>query len=603
MYFRHDKRRLGQDSLIEDMKAVLNHHRVGLFEAPTGLGKTDSALSQAILFAKEQNKKVFFVTPKNLQHKLVVDIVNDINKKFNFNLKVMDFIGKSNLCIDPFLFSVGPEFYDLCEKKIKKGQCDAYDNVISKSVIKKKQLEHKTSKFLNENKHSLHAEEFREKCIDFNLCPYEFSLHIGKEADIFVVDVNHIFIPTIRSGLFAKLGIELEDCIFIFDEAHNLASRIRTILSDSLSIKQIEACQKEWEKCPKDELYDITEFLETLHYKFSKLKEGFISHDYFVEIFMNADVLETLSSCSGFILEQEKKKSNLAKVGEFIVSWLNCPNVKTKFKREETVFIKGLDPSFLTKDVFENASGCILMSATFSPLQMYADVLGIKNSFLGQYKSPFPKENKLVMCVDTVTTKFEERKESIPEISNIIANTVNKVSGNIAVFFPSYDILNSVFVKTSEKIAKKIFVQEQKQTPQQTKRMLDNFKKNKSGFGSVLFAVVGGSFSEGVDYPGDELIGVIMVGLPFPEPDFEINALIEFYNKNGLNGWDYAYLFPTISRVVQACGRAIRSETDKAFFLLLDKRYLWSKYTSLLPTDYNLQRYNEKKFTDFLSNL
>ena len=146
------------------------------------------------------------------------------------------------------------------------------------------------------------------------------------------------------------------------------------------------------------------------------------------------------------------------------------------------------------------------MSATFSPMQMYADILGIKNHYIRQYESPFPKENKLVQYVDNVTTKYEERKESLPNIAKIVQDTINKVSGNIAVFFPSYEIMESVYLRVKEKTIKRIYLQEKNMTANETKKLIDNFKKNKVGFGSVLFAVVGGSFSEGVDYPGDDLI-------------------------------------------------------------------------------------------------
>jgi len=599
MYFRHSKMRQGQDALINDITVCLENQQIGLFEAPTGLGKTDASLSSVLDFAQKNKKKVFFITPKNTQHKIVIEAIREINEKHNTSFRIVDLVAKNNLCIDPFLYGLGPEFYELCEKKIQKQLCAPYLNATGKGPLKTTII----TKFLADYKEVLHSNEFREKCQKYDLCPYVASILVAKQADIVVCDINYIFVSRIRQNLFNTMGIELDDCVFIFDEAHNLPGRLRTILSDSLSVKQINYARKEYEKCPKENAYDLTDFLETLEYLFEKQKDGFIVEDYFDKYFSEPEILDALISSGHFIIEKDKKKPYLFKVASFIVSWLNDKKVKTRFKRQDTISIKGLDPSFLSNIIFQDCFGAILMSATFSPMQMYADILGIKNAYIRQYESPFPKENKLVQYVDSVTTKYEERKESLPNIAKIVQETINKVSGNIAVFFPSYDIMESVYLRVKEKTIKKIYLQEKNMTANETKKLIDNFKKNKVGFGSVLFAVVGGSFSEGVDYPGDDLIGIVMVGFPFPEPDFEMNALIKFYDDQNKSGWNYAYLYPTVSKVVQACGRGIRSETDKAFILLLDSRFGWTKYKSLFPIDYNIQKYDQKKFQEFILKL
>jgi len=597
MYFRHENMRQGQDALIKDMSFCLENKQIGLFEAPTGLGKTDASLAAALDYAIKYNKKVFFVTPKNSQHKIVIEAVKGINEKKSTEFKVVDLVAKSNLCIDPFLFGLGSEFYELCEKKIKKMACRPYLNAIGKGRLKNKII----NDFVTAAKPAMHSSELREECQNYDLCPYVTSLVLAKKARVIVCDVNHIFVNSIRTSLFNFLGISLNDCIFIFDEAHNLPGRLRNILSDSLSLKQINYARKEYEKCPKD--YDLTEFLESLEYMLDKQKNGFVDDNYFDKLFSDERIVDALLNAGDFILENEKKKPNILRIASFITSWLTDKKVKARYKKNDTIYLKGLDPAFLSSYIFNESFGCFLMSATFSPMQMYVDVLGINNPYLRQYPSPFPKENKIVQYVENVTTKYQERKENIPKIAKIVKDTINKVSGNIAVFFPSYDILQSIYLRVSENTIKKIYAQEKHMGVLETKRLVDNFKKNKTGFGSVLFAVVGGSFSEGVDYPGDDLIGIIMVGFPFPEPDYEMNSLIRFYDNLGKSGWNYAYLYPTVSKVVQACGRGIRSETDKAFILLLDKRFGWSKYKSLFPVDYNISKFDQKKFSEFINKL
>jgi len=313
MYFRHEKARPGQDNLIKDMKFALENNLTGLFEAPTGLGKTDAVLASALDFCQQNKKKLFFVTPKNSQHKIVIDAIKEINEKFNSHFKVVDLVAKGNLCIDPFLYGLGSEFYELCEKKVKKQACLPYLNATGKSVSKNNLM----TKFLQNTKCVLHNHELRECCIEYEICPYVASIVLAKTADVVVCDVNYIFVQKIRNSLFHQLDIGLEDCVFIFDEAHNLPGRLRTILSDSLSQKQIGYAQKEWEKCPKKDLYDITDFLESLDYLFVKQKDGFVSDDYFDKLFAESEVFDTLLTAGDFILENEKKKPNLFKNRKF----------------------------------------------------------------------------------------------------------------------------------------------------------------------------------------------------------------------------------------------------------------------------------------------
>ena len=349
MYFRHNIMRQGQDALIKDISFSLENKLIGLFEAPTGLGKTDAALSGVLEFAKENKKKIFFITPKNTQHKIVIEAVRDINKKYDADFKIVDLVAKNNLCIDPFLYGLGPEFYELCEKKIHKQMCLPYLNAIGKGPLKNIVI----TKFLAEYKQVLHSNEFREECQKHDICPYVASILVAKNADIVVCDVNYIFVSKIRQNLFNAMGIELEDCVFIFDEAHNLPSRLRTILSESLSVKQINYARKEFERCPKENLYDITDFLETLEYLFEKQKEGLVDENYFDKFFKETEIIDSLITAGNFIIENDKKKPYLFKIASFMVSWLNDKKVKTRYKKQDIISIKGLDPSFLSNIVFD----------------------------------------------------------------------------------------------------------------------------------------------------------------------------------------------------------------------------------------------------------
>ncbi len=608
MLFRHKSVRPGQNELIEDMKRVVDSGIMGFFEAPTGLGKTDASLAATLEFALNNKKKIFFVTPKTSQHKIVVDAIKGINKTHETKLRVLDLVAKPHLCTDPFLYGMGSEFYDLCDKKIEKKGCIGYLNTIGYNKEQKLNALKNIDKFSYSELVYTH-DELRDECLNEPiLCPYELSMRLVKDVNVIIVDVNHIFVPSIRQKLFAKMQIESEDCIFIFDEAHNLPNRIRAILSTTINKKIIELAIKELQRVDEKKLNPgIKEFMDEFQELYLKFETGFLDFISFDELFSryNFDsIMSSLAKAAEFTIENYETKSHLSKVFEFFMRWYEGRDSKARYlDAKKSINIKALDPSILSKDIINEAHSCLFMSATLSPSEMYESLLGVnKEVFRKRYISPFSKENKLVMYSQNVTTKYDERAENMDKITNIISEVVNSVSGNIAVFFPSYKLMDEIYTSMQDRTQKKIFIQKQNTTHLQNKRIIEQFKKSKSGFGGILFAVIGGSFAEGVDYPGDDLIGIIVVGLPFPEPDYEIKALIEYYNKLYNSGWDYAYVFPTISKIVQAAGRAIRTETDRAFILLLDKRYIWSKYKNLFPVDYEFKYYDIENLHKFMKN-
>lgn len=606
MLFRHNSIRPGQKELIEDMLQVVEAGRVGFFEAPTGLGKTDASLAATLSYALAHKKKIFFITPKISQHKIVLDAIKGINKLHGTEIRTVDLVSKPNLCTDPFLYASGSGFYELCEKKVGRKGCIGYLNTVGYTKDQKANAQTNVD-FLCKTTIALTHDELRELCLkDPIMCPYEVSTQLAKDATVIVADVNHVCVPAIRQKIFAKMQIDFSDCIFIFDESHNLPGRLRASLSSTMNRKNIELAIKELQKVDQKEInVSVIDFLEELNNHYANLKDGFLDYTIFDELFAkyNFDsMMNSLTKAAYFTVEHYETKPNTAKIHDFFMSWYEGRDSKARYlDNVQSIHAKSLDPAVLSKELINESHSCIFMSATLSPFYMYESLLGIeKESFKKRYNSPFPDSNKYAAYVSDLTTKYEERKENIPKIVDLIADTVNSVQGNIAVFFPSYKLLEDVYVRIQDKTIKTIVVQQKEQSHMLAKKAIEKFKKMKNTFGGVLFAVVGGSFAEGVDFPGDDLIGIIVVGLPFPEPDYEIKALIEYYDKLYKAGWDYAYVFPTISKIIQAAGRAIRSETDRAFILFLDKRYSWNKYKELFPPDYGLKEYKKNKLLEFM---
>jgi DNA excision repair protein ERCC-2 len=232
------------------------------------------------------------------------------------------------------------------------------------------------------------------------------------------------------------------------------------------------------------------------------------------------------------------------------------------------------------------------MSGTLTPQSMYVDLLGLEeeNTTTRAFKSPFPDENRLSLIVDTVTTKYSERDESMyQKYAWYLDKSFEAVPGNCAAFFPSYSMMNRVRDLLLEKTDQQLYVEQQRMNKEEKQTLVNKFASRKEQGDGALLGVAAGSLGEGVDYPGEVMKAAFVVGLPLQKPDLETKSLINFYDHKFGKGWDYGYSYPAMHRAVQAAGRCIRSKTDKGALVFMDKRYDWSNYRKVLPPDYKLK--------------
>jgi DNA excision repair protein ERCC-2 len=227
------------------------------------------------------------------------------------------------------------------------------------------------------------------------------------------------------------------------------------------------------------------------------------------------------------------------------------------------------------------------MSGTLSPTEMYKDLLGFPSDTKAtSYSNPFPQKNRLALIIPEVTTRFSLRTpKQYKKIAKICSEISNTVPGNTVVFFPSYKVRDEVHKFLYGSCNKKILKETQELSKQEKTRLLEDFKANHKK-GSVLLAVIGGNFNEGIDLPGDFLKAVVVVGLPLQQPDLETNQLIKYYDKKFMKGWDYGYVLPAFVKALQSAGRCIRSETDRGLIAFLDERYSWPNYYKCFPADW-----------------
>jgi len=597
VYFPYEIVRDEQKKLISDIAQAINENKVLFAHAPTGLGKTVSALAPAIAYALEQKKKIFFITPKISQHEIVLETINLMNEKFGLAIKAVDLVGRRSMCIDPMLSTIGYSsgFYEACLKKKKSKQCQFFTNTKG-YTIKQKNLARKRKAPLLKEFNKSH-EEIKEMCYVHELCPYEITLELTRGADVIIGDYFHLFNDEIREGIIAQAGFGLGDVIAIIDEAHNLGTRLVDMLSCSIDIRELEKSEKEAKNTGSFDaefaIKDITKEIERLGGVLSLQRSSAVIPVEELDMLkkIGRDASEKISlAATKFIKKYDAQGAFLLKV-EYFINRLIREKEHTlhvvERKNSLGVSINPLDAAEISENILHKLSSAVLMSGTLLPLQMHADILGARKPMLKEYLSPFPKENRLNLFVDKTTTKYSDRSnEQYKEIASEINAVVSKVPGNTIVFFPSFELLEKIspYLTTGRKMLK----QEREMKNDDKHKLIHDFKLLGSSFGGVLLAVSGGSIAEGVDFPGEHLSCAIIVGIPFAKVSIYTDAMIRFFEQKfgSGKGFEYAYTAPAISKAVQAAGRVIRTETDKGVCVFLDKRFSEEKYRKFFPKDF-----------------
>ena len=596
--FPHDKIRDIQDTVVSDVYEAIKNKQNIIIHAPTGIGKTASVLAPALSFAMNRDLVVFFLTSRQTQHKIAVDTLKQIKKKYGDNFGVADIIGKKWMCLQELEALNSGDFIDYCKKLRDEGQCEFYLNTRKKSMSPTIVAEQN----LNELKviGPLHVEEVIENCKKPKLCPYEMTSLLAKDAKVIIADYNTIFNSSIRDSLFSRINKKLEQCIIIADEGHNLPSRARELLTAKLSTFIIDRAIKE---ASKYEFYNILSILKNIKDVFNELgfDLNFNKEEKLVRIYElidkinengNYDEYVNELNNTGDLIKEKQKQSFVGSIGKFLEAWLNEDNgfarvlSKDFINNNLTLNYRCLDPSLITKDVIERSYATIIMSGTLTPTFMYKDILGFNNNTIEKvYGNPFPKNNRLCLIVPETTTKFTRRNdEEYARIAEVCNKIIGKIPGNAALFFPSYDLRDKVYKNLYNICTKKFIIEKQNLSKEEKEKILEEFKQHKDE-GAVLLAVSTGNFGEGIDLPGDFLKGVIIVGLPLEKPDLETKELIDYYEEKYGKGFDYGYIFPAITKCLQNAGRCIRTETDRGVIVFLDERFAWENYLRCLPVD------------------
>jgi len=599
LYFPYKEVRVYQDLLIQNVNASIESRKNLLAHAPTGLGKTSAALAPAVYHALNNDLNVFFLTSRHTQHKLVIDTLREIRDTNNIKIPVADLVGKQSTCPLPISKELGrSDFLDYCRDMRRDSKCPYYKNT------RKAELTDKAEQVLKDlvANSPMHNQDLCAACADNKLCPYEMALELGKKSKVVVCDYFHLFSEHVRNTFMARMNKELDESILIIDEGHNLPDRVRSLMTHTLSTFTIKASIKELETFASDSEAELVRYLlrvfEGLISRYEK--EGLITKDDLV------GELESLSGQSfddvigllltaGTSIREEKKKSFTLAIAHFLESWLTDEPDRVRVIRRGTGKRGGefislschcLNPAQYTEPVFTESYSSVIMSGTLTPTTMYSEVLGLNGSGVIELRSPFPQENRLTLVVPETTTRYTRRgDDEYQRIASKLEGIISNASVSTAVFFPSYSILNSVREKLNL-WGRNVVVERRGLTKEEKDSLLASFKNVK---GSILLGVVSGSFGEGVDLPGSELECIIIVGIPLSVPDLFTKSLINYYDERFGKGWDYGYVFPALTKVIQNAGRCIRQSTDKGLIVLLDERYVWKNYLKCIPPEWQLK--------------
>lgn len=588
--FPHPTIRASQDELINDIRYALQDRKHLIADAPTGLGKTIAALFPAIEYAKNNDKTVFFLTSRHSQHKMAVETLQSIG-----GISAVDIVGKKWLCSHDVQDMDSSMFSNFCYAMLKDNMCKYYKNFRKKGNITS-EAENMILK-LGKNPH--HSEDAK-KLASSRFCTFEVLMEMAKSSDVVVGDYYHIFSAN-GEKFFKRMSKALDNSVIIVDEAHNLPARIRKNLSSKISTRTIDLAKKENQKfglgVGKYINYVEDAIGSVARQKLLTKNESFIEKHELVsaiEKFCSLKELVVLFTAAGEkVFENDRSKSFIDKLASFLASWAGddygyariiCRE-KILDKDHVSVYYNCMDPSFVSKSVISESYSTILMSGTLSPMQMYRDLLGMEEArtIMKTYASPFPKENRLNIIAKGITTRYKERNpETYARIARTVALCTTNIRNNVAVFFPSYEIMKKIRAILDGKLEKQMFMELQGMTKEERKVLQDEFALNHRK-GAVLFGVLAGSFSEGIDLPGDRLNGVVVVGLPLEKPTMMVKALIDYYQQRFGKGREYGYVYPAMIKVMQAAGRCIRTENDVGVCVFGDERFSWGSYKSIFP--------------------
>lgn len=540
-------------------------------QAPTGVGKTISALFPAIKSLNSKNNtKIYYLTAKSSTKTIAFDTIKLMTDK-GLKLRTTVITAKDKVCLmdetkcDPEYCPYARGYYDKL-------------NTILKSSIKNV---------------CLYDRDYIENISSiYEICPFEFSLDLAYMSDVVICDYNYYFDPRValqRDDVFKN-----NNDILLIDEAHNLEDRTRSMYSPELIKEEYYDAYKIMKQINKK----ISSSLSNINKKFIEIKKR--SDEPFIFEEEPSDLINALRKFAVLAEEyiNDKKNENVPdelvdiyfkstffiKISEIADDSFCYYAESTKTKTMVKLFL--IDPSSVLKEILKKAWSTVFFSATLTPLKYFRYILGgLEEDHILKIKSPFEENNLKLIITEDLSMKYAVRDQNIEASCRYINKAVTEKAGNYMVFFPSYSFMKKTYEAYKQLFdTSNIIFQEQGINEEEQISITDRFKKET---GVVLFTVVGGIFSEGIDLPLEKLIGAVIIGTGIPQISFERNIIKNFFDNKFNSGYDFAYKYPGFNKILQSAGRVIRTENDRGVVLLIDSRLCEMTYLKLFPEHWN----------------
>ncbi len=586
LLFPYGEMRSGQDLIVAAVGTAVANREHLLLQATTGIGKTVAALFPALKYALAHDKRLFILTAKTTQQDMATAVLRLLNQEQAF--RSVRLRAKAKMCANDQV---------LCHEEYCRFAKDYGVKLTSSGLLPR----------LWENYPSLEPDDIFAAAQATQVCPFEVSLELAGRAQVVVCDYNYAFDPYVALPEFGP-DQDLADTILVIDEVHNLVDRGRGYYSPELSAAAAYQAAEGMRHAGEPIHFRI----ETLCLRLARLIEETVANaleegppgDRAVEAPLSEDQFWRLRPAldAAFVdyLEYQRETRNFRPDDPFVALYFDvlrflnglavsdaafshCVEVR---RGEARLKILCKDPSRFLGAVLERTHATVGLSATLSPPEFYTGLLGFqagRTAFV-EIPNPFPPENRRVVIDPSVATTFKQRPANYDRIAQRLGAFAEAIPGNCLALFPSYQFLSEVTGRLRLN-GKRVLVQKQADSDKEREMILQALRS--AIFGDILLvAVAGGVFAEGVDYPGDVLKAVAVVSPCLPGLSLDQQLLKDYYQERFERGFEYSFVVPGMTRVVQAAGRLIRSPEDTGVIALFDQRFLHAPYRQYLPADW-----------------
>ena len=574
--------REGQKILAQSVYRTILRKKKLFIQAPTGVGKTISTVFPAVKAVGEGlGEKIFYLTAKTITRTVAWQAFELLREQC-LRMKVLILTAKEKICFCEE-HNCNP---DACP--YAKGHYDRVNDAVYELITSSDEM---------------NREILEEQARKWKVCPHEMSLDVSVWVDAVICDYNYVFDPNAHLRRFFGEGNKGE-YLFLIDEAHNLVERGRTMYSAELYKEDFLKLKKQVkQKAPK-----LTKRLEECNKQMLALKRecqdyqvlNSVSHVYIKLVSLMTEMERYLEECR----EEELRKEVL----ELYFAVRMFINIHDRLDENYMIYSEFdeagrfkvrlfcVNPAKCLQEFLDKGNSAVFFSATLLPIRYYKTLLSTSKEDYAIYaKSPFDPANRRILLGMDVSTKYTRRgSEMYRRYAEYLIQAAKARQGNYLAFFPSYRFMEKVYeefiLMLGERAAGETgrieyIMQSQYMTEEAREIFLENFEESREQ-SLVGFCVMGGIFSEGIDLAEDKLIGALIVGTGLPQVCRERELLKMYFDAQGLRGFDYAYLYPGMNKVLQSAGRVIRTDSDKGIILLLDERFRDGRYQETFPREW-----------------